>query len=203
MKARGSWCVCICIALSAVALVGFTLQADQSQASLQISPQVTQLKVGESTTVDITVAQVDDLYGIEIHLRYDPKVLEVIDAEPAADGVQIEPGTLPAPDFVVQNQADNTTGALDYAVTQLPPSLPGKGSGVIARVLVRAIKPASSQIQFEQFLLADTTGSNIEAVSRDGQIRVQSRSLWMYFTIAGAVLILAVGGLGFLFTRRK
>lgn len=192
---RGMW---VWALLSALLLTGLRYQPS---AILHTNPEATQLKVGDTTTVDLVLADVRGLYGAEIHLRFDPEALRVIDAAPDTDGVQLEPGTLPAPDFVVQNEADNDTGSIDYAVTQLPPSKPGEGSGVIARITFQAIKPSVSLIQFDQFLLADTIGGNIDALPRDGQITVQSRSAWMLYATLGATLTCAIGGIGYLVTR--
>jgi hypothetical protein len=181
-------------------LTGFVYQPS---AVLHTNPQTTSLKVGETTTIELMIADIQGLYGAEVHLKFDPEVLEVVDAAPDTDGVQLEPGTLPSPDFVVQNRADNDTGVIDYAVTQLPPSEPGEGSGVIARITFRAIKPSVSSIQFEQFLLADTIGGNIDALPQDGQIKVQSRSSWMLYAAAGATLTLVLGSIGFFVIKRK
>ena len=175
----------------------------QPRAVLHTNPQAAKLKVGDTTTIDLMLSDVQGLYGAEIHLRFDPDALQVIDAAPDTEGVQLEPGTLPAPDFVVQNEVDNGAGTIDYAVTQLPPSNPGEGSGVVARVTFRAKKPSVSLVRFEQFLLADTIGGNIDARPQDGQIKVQSRSLWILYATAGATIILVVGGIGYLVTRRK
>ena len=105
---------------------------------------------------------------------------------------------------MVQNLASNQSGTIDYALTQLPPSKPGKGDGVIARVTFRAKKAAVSQIQFDQFLLADTQGGSIEAVPQHGQIRVIESSTWMIVAIASVALLLIVGGsVGFVITKEK
>jgi hypothetical protein len=203
MKSKRAVGILICIALSLLATTGFVWHLDQPQTTLRVSPQTSQLEIGETTTVDLRIAQVYGLYGIEVHLRFDPDVLEVVDADSAQDGIQLEPGTLPAPDFIVQNYADNSTGTIDYAVTQLPPSKPSEGEGTIARVIFRAKKAAVSQIQFEQFLLADTAGSNINAVPQHGQIKVQSSPPWMFIAAAGMALLLIAGSIGFTLKRRK
>lgn len=192
---RGMW---VWVLLTALLLTGLRYQP---RAVLHTEPQATQLKVGETTTVDLMLTDVRGLYGAEIHLRFDPEALRVVDTAPDTDGVQLEPGTLPAPDFVVQNEANNDAGTIDYAVTQLPPSKPGEGNGVIARITLQAIKPSVSSLQFEQFLLADTVGGNIDALPQDGQITVQSRSVWMLYATIGAALTCALGGIGYLVTR--
>ena len=108
-----------------------------------------------------------------------------------------------APDFVVQNQADNEAGTIDYTVVQLPPSEPSKGEGVAALVTLRAKQPTQSRIEIESFLLADTSGGSIDAVHRDGQVRVR-RSIPAIPIVAGGIaLVLVLGGTGYAVRRRR
>jgi hypothetical protein len=204
MRTRHGLAVALLVAVSLVALTGFTSYLAQPQTLIKVAPQVLKVKVGDETTIDLAIEKVSELYGAQLHLRFDPDVLEVVDANPSEEGIQIEPGTLPAPDFVVQNSADNQVGTIDYALTQLPPSEPAKGDGVIAHVTFRAKKAAVSQIQFDQFLLADTQGGSIEAVPQHGQIRVMEGTTWVFIAIASVALLLIVGGsVGFVITKGK
>jgi hypothetical protein len=191
------------IAASLIAVTGFTWQVAQPQTVLQVDPQELRINVGEEATVDLAIQQVSELYGIEVHLTFDPNVLQIVDADAGQEGVQIEPGTLPVPDFVVQNIADNQQGTIDYASTQLPPNEPGEGDGVIARIRIKAARPGTSQLQLDRFLLADTGGDSIAATSRHGQVTVVANRTWIWIAIAGLVLLVIVVGVGLAFTRRK
>ncbi|MFN2130523.1 MAG: cohesin domain-containing protein [Anaerolineae bacterium] len=191
------------LGLSLLMLSGFTWAAAQSQTVLRIVPQTLKIRVGEVATVDLTVEQVSDLFGAQVHLTFDPAVLEVVDADTSEEGIQIEPGTLPTPDFVVQNVANNQAGTIDYALTQLKPSEPRSGDGLLARVTFRGKKAASTQILLEQFMLADVEGKAIEALPQNAQVRVMNRSTWIMIGVAGAaVLLLAGGGIGFAIRRK-
>jgi hypothetical protein len=191
------------IGVSLLMLSGFTSSAAQPQTVVKITPQTLKLRVGERAIVDLEIEQVAELFGAEVHLTFDPEVLEVIDADTAKDGIQIEAGTMPAPDFVVQNAADNQMGTVDYALTQLKPSEPRSGSGLLARVTFRGKRAASSQILLEQFVLADIEGTAIEATPQHAQVRVMNRSTWVLIAAAGAiVLLLAGGGIGFVVKRK-
>jgi hypothetical protein len=208
MRAKTPTVVWIHVVLSALLLAGFgkgrvQAQLDQRAATLQVVPQVTQLAVGETSTFDLTIDEIADLYGVEVHLRFDPEALEVVDADPSTAGIQVQSGTFPAPDFVVQNQADNDAGTIDYTVVQLPPSEPGSGSGVAAVVTFRAKQPTVSRIEIESFVLADTTGHSIGAVHRDGQVRVRRAIPWVPIAAAGTVLALAFGGAGYAVRQRR
>jgi hypothetical protein len=195
--------ICLLIATSFLILTGFTWNPAQPQTVLKVTPQTLKVKVGERTTVDLAVEQVSELYGAEVHVKFDPDVLQVVDTDPAQEGVQIEPGTLPIPDFVVQNTADNQVGTIDYASTQLPPNKPGKGNGVVARITFQAKKVAVTSIQFDQFLLADTMGGSIQAVPQHGQVRVLGTPVWIFGVAAGLVVLGMGGGIGLVLMRGK
>jgi hypothetical protein len=96
------------------------------------------IALGPATTtlsVDIYVENVIGLYGADIQLLFDPDAAQVVDADPFMPGAQIQPlaGFL-SPDFVIRREADNNTGLIWYAVSQLNPSPPATGSGALARV---------------------------------------------------------------------
>jgi hypothetical protein len=116
-----------------------------------------------------------DLYGAAIELAFDPAVVEVVDADPGTAGIQIAPGTCPSPDFVVQNSADNSTGAILYDVRSLSPSPPCSGDGVIAQITFHGILPdADSDVEPISWLLSDVSGIPIPTATQAGSLHVSS-----------------------------
>jgi hypothetical protein len=203
MRVRRLAAVWIYFVLSIFVLSGFDAQPDQTSATLQLIPQTIQLDVNSTSVLDLAITQVSGLYGVEAHLRFDPDVLEIIDADPTRDGVQLESGTFPAPDFVALNQVDNRAGTIDYAVTQLSPREPREGSGVVAHITIRAKQPSTTQIEIERFILTDTSAGAIDAVGENGQIRVRQNVPWLLFAAGGALLLLIAGGVGYALIGRK
>ena len=122
--------------------------------------------------VAIRIENVTRLYGIEVHLTFDPNYLEIQDADPEKPGVQLQTGTFPAPDFVVQNQADNVLGTIDYAVSQLAPREPVDGGGVLTTITVKAKGEGTSRLAFTGAKLADPDGQQIPAQTLEGEIVV-------------------------------
>jgi hypothetical protein len=187
-----------------LATSGFSRYAAQPRTVIRVSPSTVEAKVGQELTVDVEVMQVSGLYGVELHIRFDPAVLEVVDADANQLGVQIEPGSFPSPDFVVRNAADNQGGTIDYAATQLQPSQPSEGGGTVARITFLAKQAATSKIRFDQSLLADHKGSSIQAVPQSGEIKVLGSPTRVFAIAVGiALLVLVGGGIGFIITRRK
>jgi hypothetical protein len=185
--------VWLLIVTSLLALVASPVQSlAQATTTVSITPQSLRLEINETATIDVTVEQVSNLYSAELHLTFDPDALEIIDARSDQQGIQIQTGIVPFPDLVVLNQVDNRAGTIDYTVTQLPPSRPGEGDGVIASLTIRAKKVTLTEIQIHQLKLFDLDGESIHATSAHGQIRIVNSVLWVPFAVGG-VLLLGLG----------
>ena len=120
----------------------------------------------EQARIEVWINDVTDLYGIDIKLSFAPGVIEVVDSDLNIDGIQVEKGGFLQPDWVVRNEADNATGAIRYALTQLSPRLPVTGSGVLFIVHLRALsEQAASPIAFTRSDLSDRNGRLIPATA--------------------------------------
>ena len=108
--------------------------AQEPLALVRLEPEYQQIEVGEIVEVRVMLDDVEDLYGIEFRIRFDPTFVWVVDVDPAETGVQIALGDFPSPDFVSRNEADNVAGRIRYAVTQMWPSEPRSGSGWVATI---------------------------------------------------------------------
>jgi len=139
-----------------------------------VDPLDAQVVVGDTTTVDIRVESVTGLHGAEVYLSFDPMLLEVVDDDPDAEGVQIQPGTFLSPDFVSQNLVDHTTGEIEFSLSQLPPHGPVSGSGVLATITFQGKAVGTSALTFIDVVLSDDDGEAISAEVRDGDITVVS-----------------------------
>jgi hypothetical protein len=109
----------------------------QGETMFRVEPLEIKVGLGQIETVKIVIENVKELYGGEVHLKFDPSVVEVVDADPSKDGIQITPGDFLKPDFVAVNKADNISGTIDYALTQLNPTPAANGSGVFMTVQFR------------------------------------------------------------------
>jgi len=156
-------------------IVPLSLEVTESPgvADLWIEPPSAEVVTGGETTVDIMVADVDDLFGIQLELSFDPTLVEVVDSDGALPGIQIDPGNCPVPDIVVVNEADNTLGTIQYAASSLKPTPPCSPGGIMASITFRGLAEGTSPVAFESWLLADTDGFpiGVETVT-DGEIVV-------------------------------
>jgi hypothetical protein len=153
----------ILLFVSSLAVLWGTGWAQPDAVTLSIDPASATVAVGGNVTVDIVVNGVSDLYGAALELTFDPSIVQVV-------GGQVTPGPCPAPDFVVQNTADNTAGTINYDVTSLSPSPPCSGSGVIASITFEKIASGTSPVMFSSSLIADTNGIAIPTTTTDGEV---------------------------------
>jgi len=108
--------------------------AQEGKALVRTEPAVLEVGKGQIETLQILLVNAQNVYGIDLQAGFDPAVVEVVDADPDQAGIQMTPGSFLKPDFVVRNVADNQAGALHYVVTQLNPTPPANGEGVILSI---------------------------------------------------------------------
>lgn len=144
-------------------------------AGARIYPQPATLQVGEGQVESLTllIENAEGVYGIDVRASFDPALVEVVDADLTVDGVQMTPGTFPQPDFSVRNTVDNAAGTLMYVVTQVNPTPPASGSGLVLSIQIRG----KSQVGQSPFTivfveLVDREGRTLDIESQDGIIQL-------------------------------
>ena len=113
--------------------------ASAQSPTLTLEPAQQQAVSGGSVSLDVIVRDVGNLFAVDVHLAFDPALLQVVDFDAATPGVQVElRGGFVTPDFVAANQADNVAGTIDITFTQVSPTLPVSGSGTVATIAFTA-----------------------------------------------------------------
>ncbi|MBN1640432.1 MAG: hypothetical protein JXA09_04280 [Anaerolineae bacterium] len=160
--------------LSVVALIaGLPLASALAAGTVaQLLPATQTIAVGATTTVTFHVADVDDLYGFQAEIAFDPAVLAVVDADAGTPGVQVGLGSWLEPDFVFRNDADNSTGIITLALSQLAPSPAVSGSGDLATITFHSLAMGVSSIRFTDLTLANVGSNVIAATHQDAQLAV-------------------------------
>jgi hypothetical protein len=142
---------------------------------VEVVPEDADIKSGETTQIAVNIRQVENLYGVEVHINFDADRLVVIDADPEEGGVQVMPGHFPQPDFIAQNQVDGTSGTLDYAVAQMPPHEAVNGDGTLFTFDVQGKAPGEADITLIQVLLATSEGEPIETALRSSTLVIEAK----------------------------
>ncbi len=165
----GSWLFLIWTAAFFFPRAGF---AQGSAGLVRPEPLVFEVGQGQVERLALLLENAQDVYGLDVRARFDPAFVEVIDVNADQEGVQMIPGEFPKPDFVVKNQADNATGTLMYVLTQVNPSPPANGNGVIVWLEVRGKKMGESPFVIEFVDAANREGKTLQIEKRDGIVRV-------------------------------
>ncbi|MEO8084214.1 MAG: cohesin domain-containing protein [Ardenticatenales bacterium] len=164
-RPRGSWpAPLVRLALPiALALFGSGLGV-AAQGGPAVGPVADRgaIAVGDRVRVSLQVRDIAALNAVDIRVAFDPTVLQVVDADPATDGVQVELlDTFLKPDFVLGNAADNALGQVWVAATQLNPSPPVTGTGSLAVITLIGSAPGTSGVTVYARKLVHPSGDPI------------------------------------------
>jgi hypothetical protein len=195
-----------------VALTPIMSVSAQGQARVYLQPVL--LQDERRVLVNLMVADVVDLYGVDVQLRYDPSQLQVEDANPRLEGIQIAPGPLLAADerFVVTNKVDATAGLITFVATLLNPAPPVSGQGVLATIAFRILGNGPYSVEIVRAQLVSSNLTTILVVSENLVLSApsdvslserQDTALWGWWLlgIGGGLLMLIV--LSVAYQRRR
>lgn len=152
------------------------LTAAQNSTTVLLDPGNATIDISKTVVVNIRIKSIDNLFGADVRLEYNPAVLEVVDANTLVPGVQISSGDFPdisgGKGFVAQNTVDAEEGTIGYAMTLLSPAEPVSGSGTLASVTFRGKAAGKSEISFASVLLSDPNANQIPSADTGGAIIV-------------------------------
>jgi hypothetical protein len=147
--------------------------AQGGPAIVRPEPKLLNVGQGQVETLEILLENAQDVYGIDVRASFDPAVVEVVDADPSRDGIQMTPGSFVKPDFMVRNVADNEAGTLQYVITQVNPSEPVTGTGVILSVQFRGkVLGQQSELTIGFVEIADRRGVKLSVQGQNGALAV-------------------------------
>ncbi len=149
----------------------FALQS--SDAIVTFSPAEQSLQVGDAAIINVQVEQAENLFAVAMNLRFDPTVLQVQDANPEIEGIQIGLGDFPNPEEVSENRVIHSTGVIDYAAAQVSTDQPNKSEGLLATIAVEAVGPGTSDLTVVSIQLVNGNGDEIPTTTERGTISVQ------------------------------
>jgi hypothetical protein len=111
------------------------------QTVVRLEPAFCSAFLGQTFSVDITVADVQNLYGLEVDVSWNASVLEIagVDVKVGQPG-----GALCSPMYIVENST--TTGQYILAVTSVPPAPSFNGTGTAATLTFRVKNPGNSTL---------------------------------------------------------
>jgi len=131
-----------------------------------------QVAPGSVVEVPVSIRDVQNLYGLDLTLKFDPELLQVVDADSSTPGIQAAQGEFLDPGLLLFNIVDNKEGTLHFAMSQFNPSEPKSGEGIILVIQFRGVAAGESPL----------TVTNLQLASRDG-IEIPSEGVNSKMTI--------------------
>jgi len=122
--------------LLALSLIQTGFSQSSSNTTVAVGPQVINALLGETITVNITLSNVQNLYGVDVSLLWNPSALSIqnidirLGVESYLDGILHE--TSSAAIFIQGNTTDQENGEYHLVATSVAPAPSFSGSGNIA-----------------------------------------------------------------------
>ncbi len=149
--------IAIALALTAV----LTARAQSTQ--LFVAPASSVVAPGQVFAVGIEVAEVENLFGVDLELAFNPTILEV---------QELSSGGFLDPVFEAHKILDNEAGRVRYVAALMGPVPAVSGSGVLAHVTFRALVAGHSDLEFTAAVLADDLAQTIPVAPNGGSVTV-------------------------------
>lgn len=135
--------------------------AQTSRAVVQVEPSIVSAKIDELFTVNITISNVQNLYGIDVTLNWNNAVLQVVNATHNL-GVESNPaGVLheatDAPIYIAAENASQEIGTYHLVATSQNPATSFSGSGTIATITFKVLSVGHSSLYLQSELADYTT----------------------------------------------
>lgn len=134
--------------LSVIFFLGGQFSPASAQTSAQVGVfQAYEIQPGARVEIPIEIRNVQDLYAVDLEIHYDPRILTFEDANPQMDGIQPALGTFLDAGMVLYNTVDPEAGIIRFVMTQVNPSEPKSGSGVL--IVLYAVGAAEGESTLE------------------------------------------------------
>lgn len=129
--------------------------------SVYLSPSTATVGVGETATLEVWAEGAGALHTLRLEITFAQDVVDIVDANPDQDGVQIAIGALMEPVQTTANEVTvGDTGRIVYEV-QREGDASGAGNGVVAAITVVGLAAGGSPIQFEAVTALDGAGADL------------------------------------------
>ena len=131
--------------------------SSQSSTIMKVETPSTSITVGIPFTITITLTNVQNLYGVEVVLKWNPAVFQAtnidtqLGVESYANGILHETSSSP-PIFIAENNVTQNTGEYRLVATSMAQAPPFSGSGTIVKITFNPINEGDSALDLESQL---------------------------------------------------
>ena len=143
----------IALLFVALLLVVFPIQMVKAQTTttVTVTPQTSTPVVGQTITINIELNNVQNLYGIDLTLNWNPALLSL---QPGSNQTYlgVSNGILNAPISVVLDSATQAIGEFHIAAVSVAPATAFSGSGLIATLKFSVTSAGQSSLTLKSIL---------------------------------------------------
>jgi len=131
--------------------------SSQIATTVKAEPSTVSAPIGEPFNVTLSLSNVENLYGIEVLLNWNPAVLRVenvevhLGVETFSDGILHETSYSPSI-FIAENNVTQTEGEYRLVATSMAPAFSFNGSGNIVRITFEPTDLGDSELDVESQL---------------------------------------------------
>ncbi|MGC8787630.1 MAG: DNRLRE domain-containing protein, partial [Anaerolineae bacterium] len=136
--------------------------------TIRILPAVAATNVGGSVTVEVWLENVGNYYGIDLRLAFDPAVVRV----PSSQVTPLWDVFDPVNHFTIKNEANNGTGFIWYALTNINPAEAFTGTGRVCSITFQGVADGATALHFTYVKGSTRDGSALYPTMVDGTIVV-------------------------------
>jgi hypothetical protein len=122
--------------------------------------------------IPIQVKDIQNMYAIDLEMRFDPAVLQAQDADSNQPGVQLGFGSFLDPGLLLYNTVDNTQGIVRLVMSQVNPSEPKSGSGILFVLYVKGMQAGVTDLKITNLQVADRGGVEIPTTKVENTVTV-------------------------------
>lgn len=117
--------------------------------TIRVEPYASIAQVGESFTVNITLTDVQNLYGVEVTLHWNASILQIVGVDVRLEVESHPDGVLYEPIFIAKNETSHEEGKYWLAGTSTVPAASFNGSGNIVRITFNVTDVGSCGLDLE------------------------------------------------------
>lgn len=119
---------------------------------VKVEPYASFVQVGEIFTINVTLTDVQNLYGVDVSLRWDASILQVVGVDERLGVEDCSDGVLHENVIIHWSKINNTNGRYWLAASSTKPALPFSGSGTIVRITFNVTNLGGCKLDVEATL---------------------------------------------------
>jgi len=178
MEINRFWMKAIVLSVLVVLAAGLASPAFGQSGGAQVGVfQKITAKPDARFEIPIEIKNVENCYAFDVELRYDPQVLSMEDADPMRDGVQPALGTFLDAGMVLYNTVDTENGIIRFVMSQMNPSEPKSGSGVLVVLYMKGLKEGESALEMTRADLSTREGQLIPTEMISGSVQISANAV--------------------------